>query len=167
MWMAAMRKQSRQQLLRAVDQWGDAFPPACRCGCGEPVRFGVNGGLNLYLNTAHDKWDTSTRRRLHAPKYPDLVEHAVFVEMVQRVRVAKGWTVEETAIRGGWSPGRLSGVLYGSRQQRIRLATARPFLRRLGGLAGPMSEWEHEREKDMKKKVQQAIRELRVYEEVG
>ena len=134
--------------MLTVEAWGDRFPPACKCGCGEPVRFRSNKP-NVYVNRAHYYWDRNYRGgHPHGP----VIEKEKFRTAITTIRNEKGWSLAETARRGGWSTNHLKAVLYGDGKYVLE-KTVRLFLRRLAGLPTEMSarqkrEWEVKREHD-------------------
>lgn len=130
-----------------VEAWGDAFPPACACGCGEPVHF-CTRGPNKYVNRAHVAWDRSASGSSEAAKLARRemqLKRNIPIEKwraaVRKIKAERGWTCEEIAHRGGWSLNNYRSWMYSTRVNTIG-QTGVDFLRRLAGLPAPATAWQ-------------------------
>lgn len=115
-------------------------------------------GPNRYLNRQHAVW--GRHRGMTPERFGPVIDVELFRTAVRRIQNTKGWTNNETALRGGWSPGRLRGVMYGKRRQAILETTARAFLRRLAGMPGELTPWERRNIEAMRKSGRRASVEI-------
>lgn len=127
-------------------QWcGDAFPPPCACGCGEPTKVRDKDGFQKYVDRQHQAWDkdytavSDARRRLDHARGIPVTE---FRAAIRKIQQEKGWTLTEIAERGGQQPGWLNTYMYADPNRTIGRSTARAFLRRLAGLPELPSRWQ-------------------------
>lgn len=138
---------------RHAERWGDAFTPACECGCGEPVPFTSTSAVpQRFVNRAHVTWwkqDTgqySQMLRVRAEKRrnsADAIPIEDFRRVVRKMRADKGWSIDEICERGGWNIGQWSSYMYDSdRYFTIGREVATHFFRRLAGLGAPPSSWQ-------------------------
>jgi hypothetical protein len=154
-----MKQKARNELVARVMEWGDAFPPPCRCGCGEPVRFGQRQ-QNIYLNPAHSQWDrVGVKGVVRGHVHGEVIETAAFRAAVEKIRATKQMSIRQIAIQAGWSPGRLRGTLY-SRNQYMLKSTARHFFARLAGIPAPPTPWELRQLEEMRQAGKRAAREI-------
>lgn len=141
----SLAPQSARQRVRHVEMWGDAFTPPCKCGCGEPVTFSAGTSTpQQFVNTRHLAWwkqstGVFTRGGLESGRVRaaknDALDIAQFRRAVRTIATKKGWTLEETARRGGWTRGGFNAHMYAKHRKTIGRETAEKFLRRLAGQA--------------------------------
>ena len=136
-----------ERLVHNVEAWGDAFPPACACGCGEPVRHKIVGGFNKYINLQHQAWDLQAQRseqitEIWKFRRGDNIPIEDFRRAVFQIKDKKGWRLNDMAQTGGVSRGWLMSYLYDKRVKSIGRQIATDFLRRLAGLASPPSSYQ-------------------------
>lgn len=153
-----MNAKSLSRLVRNVESWGDAFPPVCRCGCGEPVRFNANSGMTQYVNRAHQLWDKNySEMAVLGPAAKDSIPIEEFRRAVRNLKERKGLTYAELAEQGGQQPGWLSTYMYDKRYKSIGREAATSFFRRLAGLPEGASQYQGRLSKDYEVRVQRAI----------
>lgn len=116
-------------------------PPACGCGCGEPVNFNYQGRPNKFVN-GHQNFGRKFDRSESITKQ-DLVPLSKFREFVRNYRTKHGLTNAEVAMKGGWDPLYLDDVLYNKkRKYGLDKTEVDHFLRRLHGMAAPPTKWQ-------------------------
>lgn len=153
-----MNVKSLNRLVRNVESWGDPFPPSCRCGCGEPVRFNANSGMTQYVNRAHQLWDKDySAMAVLGPAAKDSIPIEEFRKAVRHLKERKGYTYAQMAELGGQQPGWLSTYMYDKRYKSIGREAATSFLRRLAGLPEGASKHQSRVSKEYEDKVQKAI----------
>lgn len=113
--------------------------PACECGCGEQVRFGVTKGRpNRYVRN-HQRRDPSGliayKKTLTAQGIP--IED--FRRALRQVKDTKGWTWAEMANQAGIPAGTLHSMMYGPGQHSVSRQRARDVFARLAGKPMPMT----------------------------
>ena len=128
------RRSTERTRERRIAEYGP--PPACACGCGEPVLFDYLGRPNRYL-FGH-KVDVD---KMLSIQYEN---HYIPAERVraalQDLRAERGWTVRELAERGGLAYTHMKSVLYDRRTANrfgYDAVWVEHLFRRLNGLAAP------------------------------
>lgn len=144
--------------IAALESWGDTFPPACGCGCGEPVSlYRWSGGVGTpaaYVNRAHASWArtkedyerqgagvSAARRRIHQERGDIPIED--FRAAVRRIKGQRQLTWVKLAEAGGVSPSQLNMWMFGKGRDWVTREATTLFLRRLAGLGTPATK--HER----------------------
>lgn len=134
-----MASSYKRDLVLQVSYAGDSWPPACECGCGEPVRYS-RYGPQKFVNRAHSYWHRKYVSYGFMVQQEKLkyIEGDRFAAALRRIMADKGYSQRELARRGGWQYGEVTNFLYG-RKTRITETRAKSFLRRVAGLAEPLT----------------------------
>ena len=111
--------------------------PLCECGCGGHVRFNQNGDPNRFI-TKHNQKVISDWSAALAKRTEDHIDIEPLREGLLRVKDKRGWTLAQLADGCGISLNHLSKLLYGD-QRKIKYENAQSMLRRLAGMAAPIS----------------------------
>lgn len=140
---ASVPQKTLDRIIRHVEAWGDPFPPACACGCGEPTRFNEKGPTRV-LNRQHAAYfrdyasiSAAGHRAKRARK--DTIPIEDFRSAIRKLQERKGWSLSEIARRGGQYRTWLNAYMTDPRYQTIGRETATLFLRRASGLGAPPS----------------------------
>lgn len=153
-----MQARTLRNLVATVEAWGDAFTPACACGCGEPVRLHQARGPQKYVNRRHSEWDMKRSPGNRNPKGTVPIEK--FDKAVRKIARDNGWSLNETIRRGGWSLGRWHGMTNGHTRY-LREETVRAFLRRVAGMAEEPTPWMLRQMEGERKSGVRAMNEIR------
>jgi transcriptional regulator with XRE-family HTH domain len=158
-----MSQKTAAILVRNVEAWGDAFPPPCACGCGEPTKFSASSGINKYLNRQHVAYDKdySVITKLGNDKRQEgNIPIEDFRAAVKKIKAQKGWSYSEMARRGGQSEGWLSCYMFDDRLQTVGKDTASLFLRRCAGLPAPPSRFQERQARKIVPNAEKAIQAI-------
>ncbi len=139
----------RDRKRRSCEAWGDPFPPACICGCGEPVGFDQYGPKD-YVNQRHMYWlrEFSGYYGLLGRGEEGVVEVTRLGAACKKIMKDKGWTSRELAERGGMGHGHLNQWLYPGRgKEYVERGVAEGFLKRVAGIPTPPTPWQVRQEK--------------------
>lgn len=129
-------------------QVADAWPPACACGCGEPVPFGrAKWKPNLYVNQAHinyAQWGKMADRSKKGveTRYAKAIPASQFRAALRRIKKERGYTWEQIADITGLQLGQISCWMNSKKVTRISEKSATHVFRRLAGLATPPTRYE-------------------------
>lgn len=159
-----MSTTSGQRLVRHVEAWGDAFPPPCACGCGEPTRFTAKGPAK-YLNSTHKAWAMdfgAMSAKASEKRLRDDIQIEKFRSAVNGLRESKGMSLSQLAVAGGQQPGWLHCYMFDARYKTIGKDTATAFLRRIAGLPEEASRWQSRTAEPEAARVDAAISEIGV-----
>lgn len=165
-----MNPKDLRRLVRKVNEIEHTFPPACECGCGEPVRMGIKGPQR-FVNIGHYRWTitpsdrsewASKARQAQLEASGGKIEIERFRAFVNGLREKRGWSLADIAQRGGQQPGWLHTYMFDKRYSYIGKDTAEKFIRRIAGDAVESSKWQDREAKEYEKKVHKAILEVGV-----
>jgi transcriptional regulator with XRE-family HTH domain len=149
-----------QQRIRWVERWGDTFPPACACGCGEHVHF-TNKGPTTYVNRQHVLWAKdykSMSTKGNAAQLDGAIPIDKFRSAVYDIKKKKNLTFTQLANAGGMQHGQLSMIMFGDNEY-IKRETAEGFLRRVAGLSARPSGWQQRQAQKLVARDDRARRE--------
>lgn len=142
-------------------EWGDSFPRACKCGCGEPVPINGNNGRPCeYVNSAHKYWTLVEWNRERQQRIAEFeVPAEDFKRALKAIMARKGLKCVDVAEIIGMPVGYVSSLYYRDYLY-IKKPTAERILRRLAGQATPPTAYEQRKMTSRKRRMANLEREL-------
>lgn len=141
-----MKQKELNRLVQQVNSWENTFPPACACGCGDPVRISMTRGPNKYINGQHMSWDQQSMKseQFKAIHVKTREAHGIPIEQfraaLRKIKAQKGMTWAQMAEAGGQSRGWIMSYMFDhKRLVSINKDTATLFLQKLAGVGTPPS----------------------------
>lgn len=159
-------------------------PPACACGCGEPVRWRNHGASwSKYVNECHYRWHLQTDEELKAAKSKKSSEVAVryhqsrrandrsvpiaeFRQGLKQIKAERGWTNRQMAGYMGIAQGTFNTLMYDNRLKSVSQVTARAYFRRMAGLGAPVANSNVTKKRLLSKVSKQKALATRAYQEL-
>ena len=145
----------RKQLVNMVNSIEDytvahPWPPACACGCGEPVPFKKHSpcGPRMYVNRSHqpprERGAEALAITMKGVKIRQRKKLPIedFRRAMFKVKEAKGYTWDEIGDIIGYNPATVRYWMYTKKVQCIFVTTAEHIFRRLAGMATPPTSYE-------------------------
>lgn len=115
--------------------------PLCACGCGLEVSIDRDGRPGR----VHGTHRANSFEKAVAARVEGNIPIDKFRAAVHKIRGEKGWTLKQTAEKGGLSYNQMSNIMYSTRRKSVSKEWATPFFRRLAGLPAPLTAFQQAR----------------------